>query len=135
MIGRFGLALRQARTLAGLTQEQLAERSGVGVRTIGGLETGTRGDPRPSTARRLADALELDPPDRARLLAAAVDDPAQPTGRDDLPGDLADFTGRTAEIDRLLAVGDGRAVVIEAIDGMAGVGKTTLADPELVPIL
>ncbi|GAA2795144.1 ATP-binding protein [Crossiella cryophila] len=127
MIGRFGLALRQARTLAGLTQEQLADRSGVGVRTIGGLETGSRGDPRPSTARRLADALGLDPQARGRLLAAAVDDPVSLAGRDDLPGDLADFTGRSAEIDRLLAVGDGRAVVIEAIDGMAGVGKTTLA--------
>ncbi|MGW0519623.1 ATP-binding protein [Crossiella sp. NPDC003009] len=131
MTGRFGLLLRQFRGLAGLTQEQLAQRSGVGVRTIGGLETGKRADPRPSTARRLADALELVPPERGRLLAAAVGDSAPPaSGRNDLPGDTAEFTGRAEEVERLLAeLDDGRprTVVIDAIDGMAGVGKTTLA--------
>jgi tetratricopeptide (TPR) repeat protein len=51
-----------------------------------------------------------------------------------LPRDMATFTGRTAEIDRLLQlvadVGDrdsGGAVVIFAVDGMAGIGKTALA--------
>ncbi|KAA2264116.1 tetratricopeptide repeat protein [Solihabitans fulvus] len=51
--------------------------------------------------------------------------------RNDLPGDIGDFTGRDTEMARLLAAlpddGDGSTVVIEAIDGMAGVGKTTLA--------
>ncbi|TDD76488.1 AfsR/SARP family transcriptional regulator [Actinomadura rubrisoli] len=49
-----------------------------------------------------------------------------------LPRDIADFTGRTAELERLFSAlpADGepaRAVVISAIDGMAGIGKTTLA--------
>jgi DNA-binding SARP family transcriptional activator len=49
-------------------------------------------------------------------------------GRNDLPGDVADFTGRAAELETLLAVDPTPAsVVIEALDGMAGVGKTTLA--------
>jgi tetratricopeptide (TPR) repeat protein len=57
---------------------------------------------------------------------------AQVRVQDELPPRLAGFTGRTAELDRLrLALGsnrrDGRAVVISAIAGMAGVGKTQLA--------
>ncbi len=45
-----------------------------------------------------------------------------------LPRDVADFTGRTVEIERLTRAVTGRsAVVISAIDGMPGVGKTTLA--------
>jgi len=120
-----------------MTQEQLAEHSGVGVRTIGRLESGERADPRPATARRLAQALGLAPEERERLLAAAVGDPppppaALPVTRNDLPGDIVDFTGRAQEIDQLLATirldgSDQSAVVIDAIDGMAGAGKTTLA--------
>src|SRR5262249_6227951 len=49
-----------------------------------------------------------------------------------VPGDAARFTGRRAELARLLGAMDGLAegggvVGIHAIDGMAGVGKTTLA--------
>jgi transcriptional regulator with XRE-family HTH domain len=46
-------------------------------------------------------------------------------GRNDLPLDVTDFTGRQAELDAVRAsLAAGRAV---AIDGMAGVGKTCLA--------
>jgi tetratricopeptide (TPR) repeat protein len=62
-------------------------------------------------------------------LAAAVRDPGgQPR---QLPREASEFTGRTAELEQLLAMmPDPRqttAVVISAIDGMAGIGKTTLA--------
>lgn len=53
-----------------------------------------------------------------------------PESRNFLPGDLADFTGRAAETAQLLRDLDrlsSRVVVISAIDGMAGIGKTTLA--------
>ncbi|MFE9203330.1 tetratricopeptide repeat protein [Micromonospora sp. NPDC007230] len=52
------------------------------------------------------------------------------TPRDDLPGDVADFTGREPELRRLLAALESvpqTAAVVLAIDGMAGVGKSTLA--------
>ncbi|WP_371667489.1 tetratricopeptide repeat protein [Streptomyces sp. NBC_00289] len=57
---------------------------------------------------------------------AALPVPAQ------LPHDLAAFTGRRAEMDEVLALLSGGArsaetVVISAVGGMAGVGKTTLA--------
>ncbi|WP_020647574.1 AfsR/SARP family transcriptional regulator [Amycolatopsis balhimycina] len=63
---------------------------------------------------------------------AAVTVRAEPARsvRSDLPGDIADFAGRGAELDRLLGSGLDAAplaMVIEALDGMAGVGKTTLA--------
>jgi transcriptional regulator with XRE-family HTH domain len=60
----FGTALRQWRLAAGLTQELLAERSGVGLRSIQGLEREeTR--PRRETVQRLAEALGLSAEDVA----------------------------------------------------------------------
>jgi tetratricopeptide (TPR) repeat protein len=48
--------------------------------------------------------------------------------QDSLPQDLAGFTGRAEELARLrTAARNGEAVVISAIAGMAGVGKTQLA--------
>jgi tetratricopeptide (TPR) repeat protein len=57
---------------------------------------------------------------------------AQVRVQDRLPSDLAAFTGRTTELDQLRHVlhhgqREGGAVVISAIEGMAGVGKTQLA--------
>jgi transcriptional regulator with XRE-family HTH domain len=48
--------LARWRVVRDLTQEQLAERSGVGRMTIARIESSS-GDPRVATARRLADAL------------------------------------------------------------------------------
>jgi transcriptional regulator with XRE-family HTH domain/MFS family permease len=67
----FGVLLRQWRQRAGLSQEALAQRAGVGIRTVRGLETGERTDPRMATVRSLADALELSEAERASLFAAA----------------------------------------------------------------
>jgi transcriptional regulator with XRE-family HTH domain len=44
----------------GLSQRDLAEKSGVSPATIYELETGRRPAPRPSTLRKLADALYVD---------------------------------------------------------------------------
>ncbi|MEU9192424.1 helix-turn-helix domain-containing protein [Streptomyces hundungensis] len=72
MTSEFSALLRELRHEANLTQEALAERAGVGVRTIRGLETGERADPRMTTVRLLADALGLNSEGRERLLASAV---------------------------------------------------------------
>ena len=55
--------LRQRRVAAGLTQEDLAERSGVSVRAIADLERGRTRRPYPSSVRALVRALGL--PDSA----------------------------------------------------------------------
>ena len=70
------------------------------------------------------------PPDPASG-APAGPAASQQAGRNFLPGDVADFTGRGEETAALLdAAHSGsvsRVVTISALDGMAGIGKTTLA--------
>ncbi|KJK52058.1 hypothetical protein UK23_04825 [Lentzea aerocolonigenes] len=83
----FGVLLRQWRQRAGLSQEALAQRAAVGIRTVRGLETGERTDPRMGTVRSLADALELTGAERAELFAAAGRDeplPVEPARFDPL---------------------------------------------------
>jgi transcriptional regulator with XRE-family HTH domain len=67
----FAHVLRQLRTAASLSQEDLAERAGVSLRGVSDLERGLRRAPHLSTVRMLADALALSPDDRKTLLAAA----------------------------------------------------------------
>jgi DNA-binding SARP family transcriptional activator/Tfp pilus assembly protein PilF len=86
--------------------------------------------------RRLADELGVDPGPELRrlhqqLLGGAETAPRpRPIPRCELPGDIGDFTGRQPELRRLLEAvrtEQSSAAVICAIDGMAGIGKTTLA--------
>ena len=143
---RFGELLRRLRIGAGLSQEELAGRSGLAERTIARLEQGHSQRPHPGSARRLAQALGLPDAERADLMACAAAAAAPPGrmraaaqdrtehGPRHLLPDTALFTGRDREIGALSAlaeqVGGGAspgAVVISAIDGMGGVGKTALA--------
>jgi tetratricopeptide (TPR) repeat protein/transcriptional regulator with XRE-family HTH domain len=126
--------LRVLREQALLSQEQLAERAGLSVRTIVGLESGRVRRPRGDSVRLLADALDLSGPDRVALVAAArsgqVRAAAPSPAPAQLPADLVEFTGRRAELeelDAILAGAGGRPAVILAIAGTAGVGKTALA--------
>ncbi|GAB1689815.1 BTAD domain-containing putative transcriptional regulator [Krasilnikovia sp. M28-CT-15] len=60
--------------------------------------------------------------------AAAAARPASAPGPAQLPHGLAHFTGRTAELDQLTELaGSDQSVMIAAITGTAGVGKTSLA--------
>src|SRR5215813_2402156 len=61
--------LRQQRVAAGLTQEDLAERSGVSVRAIADLERGRTRKPYPSSVRALVRALGLPDTAGAELVA------------------------------------------------------------------
>jgi transcriptional regulator with XRE-family HTH domain len=67
----FGVLLQRQRLSAGLSQEELAERSGLSRRGISDLERGRRLAPYLATVRRLADALHLSEAERTALLTAA----------------------------------------------------------------
>jgi transcriptional regulator with XRE-family HTH domain/tetratricopeptide (TPR) repeat protein len=172
----FGEKLRRLRTRAGLSQEELARRSGLADRTIARLEQGHSQRPHPESARRLAEALQLPDAERADFMACAGQRQTAPGGSAPLGYDPSDglaeqltsasapqattsaagdqssgagsgtpaprqlppgvrhFTGRTAELDILTTLLDAPAapdsdgtVVISAIGGTAGVGKTALA--------
>ncbi|WP_116209806.1 XRE family transcriptional regulator [Streptomyces olivoreticuli] len=98
MASEFSALLRRLRHNAGMTQETLAERAGVGVRTIRGLETGERADPRVTTVRLLADALGLGPAEREELLAAAVHRTGQRIQPDDSPDRVEPVTAQPASV-------------------------------------
>lgn len=59
-MGKLGENLRAARKMLGLTQEQVAERSGVQAGEISRIEAGKR-DPQVSTVLKLAKAVEVRP--------------------------------------------------------------------------
>jgi tetratricopeptide (TPR) repeat protein/transcriptional regulator with XRE-family HTH domain len=154
----FGAQVRVHRQRLGMSQEELADRTGVSVRGIRNLEAGRTGRPRPGTVRLLADAFELSGAERDRFCRSALEDadetdggtgvataPGRPVPAQ-LPADVAGFVGRTDQLGRLSKLLDdgGRAhawgrsdklrgwdrpstVVISAIAGTAGVGKTALA--------
>lgn len=56
----FGSNLRAARERLGLTQEEVAQRSGVHSTEVSRIEAGKR-DPKVSTLERLARAVEVKP--------------------------------------------------------------------------
>jgi tetratricopeptide (TPR) repeat protein/transcriptional regulator with XRE-family HTH domain len=130
----FGDDLMGRRRRLSLSQEDLARKAGVDVKTLRSIETG-RSRPRPSTVRLLADALELDGNERDRFLATAVGDRPRrlSTAPAQLPLDVAGFSGRETQLDhldklldRLAEVKPGPPAVV-TVWGTAGVGKTALA--------
>ncbi len=150
----FRARLSACRRSAGLSQEELAVRSGLSVRAISNLECGRTRWPYPRSVRRLADALELRGEAREEFSAAARRRPVhelrtaiavpeeRPSGAGggervvprQLPAAVLQFIGRQDELaaltgllDQAGASGGMPAVVISAIGGMAGVGKTALA--------
>ena len=144
----FAGLLRQLRAQARLTQEELAEAASLSPQAVAALERGVHRTARKDTAVLLADALGL--PEQVRTLFVAAARGKAPaadvlTARQAvapeafaaaatraLPRDIAAFTGRQAELAQLMgtlttAADDGGVVEIHAIDGMAGIGKTTFA--------
>jgi tetratricopeptide (TPR) repeat protein len=107
----------------------------VSVRTIRGIETGTRRNPQLASLVQLADALELSPGDRDDLLAvlsAATPPAAAPPVPRQLPAAPRGFAGRASEQADLeepaeTGAGAGRGALITVIGGAGGIGKTWLA--------
>ena len=63
VVARVSDNLRYYRRAAGLSQEQLAERAGVGSTTVARIEAGGMENPRVNTLVKLAKALSIDPRD------------------------------------------------------------------------
>jgi transcriptional regulator with XRE-family HTH domain len=142
--GEFGRLLAGFRFDRGLSQEELAFRSGMSVRAIRDLERGKVDRPRQASVSLLANALALNDPERAAfkdavgMLLRGID--GRPEMRRvqrqivpcQLPPDIQDFTGRELALERLHRRVTGRedaatAALFTAVVGKAGVGKTTLA--------
>jgi tetratricopeptide (TPR) repeat protein/transcriptional regulator with XRE-family HTH domain len=128
----FGAILRDHRRRAGLTQEALAERAGLSSQAIGALERGDRRFPHQDTITRLAGALGLSGQALAEFTVAArrrgQPRDAPPLLPRQLPPDLAHFTGRDRVVKSVIAMLErSDTVVVSAITGMGGIGKTALA--------
>ena len=152
-----GCRLRAYRNTAGMSQQELAERSGLTVRMISNLESGRTRWPFPSSLRRLADALGLSEEARTDFVGAAgrrLSRPAAsarlghavapghpacarserseasgPVVPKQLPASVAAFAGRRAQLATLsqLMPEPGGSAKVVTISGTAGIGKTALA--------
>jgi predicted ATPase/DNA-binding XRE family transcriptional regulator len=128
----FGTRLRRLREAAGLTQEELALRSGVSAKAISTLERGERKRPYPHTIRSLADALDLSENERAALFVAvpkraSVDAPVGPAlaTESNLPIPSTSLLGRKRELAKIKTfLQEARLLTLT---GTGGVGKTRLA--------
>jgi serine/threonine-protein kinase len=143
--GSFGALLSRYRAAVGLSQEELAEQSGLSVRGVSDLERGARMRPYATTVHQLAEALRLSPDDRAILEQAArkgkgagthaVSSPAPGSFLGAAP--RGPLVGREEEMGRvrsaLQAVAQGTGQFLLLV-GELGVGKTRLAQEATVQI-
>jgi non-specific serine/threonine protein kinase len=152
---RFRALLRRYRLAAGLSQEELAERTGLSVAGLSALENGRRHAPYRHTVGLLANALGLSGAETATLEAAvdrvrapASASPPAPAGHDrettpaggdksspvlasqttrtNLPVQLTSFIGREREQGEVRALLQG-ATRLLTLTGAGGAGKTRLA--------
>lgn len=121
----FARWLKERRAASGLSQQTLAERSTVSIRTIRDLEAGRVRQPREDTHKLLATALGAPiesvsggGPARHRMPGLAVSQ---------VPHALSAPIGRDAEIALVLKSLMGGLSRLTQVVGIAGVGKTRLA--------
>ena len=129
----FGVQLRQYRERAGLTQEALAEQSGLTANAISALERGERQRPYAHTVQALANTLNLSADEHAALLAARTPRRSLPASEPHsshttppaLPRSLTPLIGRDGDLAALAHLLAGGARLI-TVTGPGGVGKTRL---------
>ena len=135
-VAGFASLLRRLRAEARLTQEELAEATGLSPRTVSDLERGINQTAHKDTAGLLADGLGLAGPVRgvfvaaargrvpaAEVLAARAEALDRSAGN--LPIQFSSFVGRADELTELAAVMQRSPLV--TVTGVGGVGKTRLA--------
>jgi predicted ATPase/DNA-binding XRE family transcriptional regulator len=129
----FGTLLRRLRRDRELTQEELAERAGISVRTVSDLERGLSQAPYRGTINELAAALQLDPGDREALFHAGSrrrgprPQPGSAKPVDTLPGEFQPLVGRDQEVSKIARLLVQRGLRLLTLTGVGGVGKTRLA--------
>jgi len=137
LLEEFATALRQLREAAGNPGYRvLAKRTGYATTTLWEAASGRTVPSLPVTLAYVAacggDTAEWEERWHRLVAAPTPAAPARPVPRQ-LPSDVYGFTGRSAELTRLNALLDEAladpvaAVVISAVAGTAGVGKTALA--------
>ncbi len=127
----FGALLRRHRATAGVTQEELAGRTGLTPQAIGLLERGKRRRPHSYTVQKLAEALELEGRELTEFEAAARRAsthraPAAPSVRT-LPVPATPLIGREREVPIAVELLLSDEVQLLTLTGTGGVGKTRLA--------
>lgn len=124
-----GATLKHLRSTAGLTQEELAERSGLSARTISDVERGLRSTVYPHTARRLAIALGLGEDARRRfeVVAAGRAGNLLQTATGTLPIPPTPILGRAHEVMKVASALTDPGILLVTLTGPGGIGKTRLA--------
>ncbi|GIH08430.1 hypothetical protein Rhe02_64970 [Rhizocola hellebori] len=128
----FGDMVRTYRRRLGLSQEDLAAKAGVSVRTIGKIEANRIAAPRPATVRLLGEVFGLHGEARERFCAQAASaleaDPAPDPAPNALPAAPPAFTGRDEHLTQLDSLLSGvPPTPVAAVTGSGGIGKTALA--------
>ena len=127
----FGELLRRHRAAVGVTQEDLAGRTGLTPQAIGLLERGKRRHPHAYTVQKLAEALELEGRDLSAFEAAARRT-TTPRTRDHtstyrIPTPPTSLVGRQHEVATIATLLRRDDVRLLTLIGPGGVGKTRLA--------
>ena len=138
----FGEALRRYRVAAGLTQEALADRTGLSTRGISDLECGRRSWPRNETVRLLLTGLRLPEAESAAFVRAARrrSTPRRSTATGATPVmngakqpasafalSVLPFVGRDEELRTLAGLLADPGTRLLTLTGAGGSGKTRLA--------
>ena len=124
----FGDLLRRQRDKVRLTQEDLAERTGLTSQAISLLERGERRRPQRYTVRKLAEALGLEGQDLTSFEAAARRPSARrPVTEPYLPTPPTPLIGREDEVAAVENLLTSEGVRLLTLTGPGGVGKTRLA--------
>jgi len=131
--------IRRRRVSARLTQEDLAEKAGISVRTISDIERGLRRFVYRDTAERLAEALQVDDAEKEDFVSVARGraetyesrlHPRQsglPPGRNRVPVPPTPLIGREREMELLLGTFREGSIRSISLTGPGGIGKTRLA--------